>query len=60
MDWLVPQVMNSPVPEFVAFTVVPASVAPQVIAVALQTKSFAGGTIADAQVSDKLKALVVE
>jgi hypothetical protein len=60
MDWLVPQVKNSPVPEFVAFTVVPASVAPQVIAVALQTKSLAGGTTAEAQVNDKLNALVVE
>ncbi len=50
----------SPVPAFVAFIVVPAVVEPQAIEVALQTKSFAGGTARVTQVSAKLNALVVE
>jgi hypothetical protein len=58
--WAVPQVAFSPVPEFVALIVVPANVAPQVIEVALQTKSLAGGTTGAEQVKARLNALVVE
>jgi hypothetical protein len=58
--WEVPQVAFSPVPEFVALIVVPANVAPQVIEVALHTKSFGGTTAGAEHVKAKLNALVVE
>ena len=46
------QVEFSPVPELVALRVVPLMVAPQVIGVALHTRSFAGGAAGVVNVPD--------
>ena len=57
-DWDTVQVMFSPVPELVAFTVVPLTVDPQVTATALHIKSLAGGAAGVVNVPDT-KALTL-
>jgi hypothetical protein len=51
-----PQFCASPVPVGVAFTVVPLTVCPHVIGVALHIKSLTGGVGGAAQVNARLKA----